>query len=481
MQNRFDTSLFIFRRDLRLLDNRGLAEATRQSRKVIAVFVFDTNILDDLRQRNDRRVTFIHDSVTELREQFRQRDSELVVLHGDPAERIPALAERVGADAVFVNRDYEPYAVLRDDGIRSSLAECGRSFHSFKDQVIFEGEEIQTQTGTAYKVFTPYKRAWLRRFAEMQLVGPSPDAEELYDETALASGSMLATLSDPWTLKALGFARNESWTGGGAASGRKRLEEFLPHLSSYKEHRDFPSRDGTSGLSVHLRFGTISIRECVRAARSDDSQGAQTWLSELIWREFYQMLLDRFPYVVNHAFKREYDAIEWPGSHEHLEAWKDGRTGYPIVDAAMRELRSTGWMHNRLRMITAMFLVKDLLIDWRHGERHFAEYLLDYDLASNNGGWQWAASTGADGVPYFRVFNPELQSRRFDPDGGYIRSQIPELANFSNKLIHRPHAATALEQEMAGCTMGRDYPHPVIQHAEQKERAIALFKKLRKG
>jgi deoxyribodipyrimidine photo-lyase len=258
----------------------------------------------------------------------------------------------------------------------------------------------------------------------------------------------------------------------------KRLADFLPALQWYVDDRDIPSKNGTSGLSAHLRFGTVSIRECVRQVRRMERQGARTWLSELIWRDFYQMLLDRYPHVVNHSFKREYDAIVWPGGDSAFEAWCEGRTGYPIIDAAMRHFNATGWMHNRLRMIVAMFLTKDLLVDWRRGERYFAENLLDYDLAANNGGWQWSASTGADGAPYFRIFNPVLQSRKFDSGGKFIRAHLPELSGFGNELIHWPHDADLPAQQAAGCTLGNDYPHPIVDHAEQKEKAIALFKAL---
>jgi deoxyribodipyrimidine photo-lyase len=226
---------------------------------------------------------------------------------------------------------------------------------------------------------------------------------------------------------------------------------------------------------VHLRFGTISIRECVRAARAGSSPGAATWLSELIWREFYQMILDRYPFVVSHAFQQQYDAIRWPGTAEHFEAWCEGRTGFPIVDAAMRHFNATGWMHNRLRMVTAMFLTKDLLVDWRRGEEYFASKLLDFDLASNNGGWQWSASTGVDAAPYFRIFNPVLQSRRFDPDGSYIRRWLPELRGFDSTRVHWPAAADLFAQQAARCIVGEDYPLPIVDHAEQKEKAVALF------
>lgn len=478
MQSSFDTVLFVFRRDLRLADNRGLAEATRRARRVIPVFVFDRNILGDLADRADRRVTFIHDAVTELKESLRGHGSDLVVLHGDPMRAIPALAEKSGAEAVFVNEDYEPYANVRDDAVAAALIDAGRAFHAFKDQVIYARDEILTQSGEAYKVFSPYQRAWLQRLEEEERLGLSPVAEESLNVKAFAPRSALRGFGDAWTLKDLGFTRARLWIASGETAALRRLEEFLPSLQWYAEDRDFPARAGTSALSAHLRFGTVSIRACVRHARESDEKGARTWLSELIWREFYQMLLDRFPHVVNHSFKREYDAIAWPGGEAAFRAWCEGRTGYPIVDAAMRHFNETGWMHNRLRMITAMFLTKDLLVDWRRGERYFAAGLLDYDLAANNGGWQWSASTGADGAPYFRIFNPVLQSKKFDPDGTFIRENLPELSGFSGDLIHWPHDADDATQEAAGCALGRDYPHPIVDHFEQKDKAIALFKQL---
>jgi len=476
----FERVIFWFRRDLRLSDNRGLAEATRQSRQVIPLFVFDTNILDDLDNTQDRRVTFIHESIRELQRMLQETGSDIVVLHGDPEDAVPHLADRVNADAVFTNRDYEPYAAARDAQVQRALADDGRAFVDFKDQVIFEKDEILTQSGEPYKVFTPYKRAWLQRFEENAEYGRSPAAEEVPDYAQLAPRRTLRRLSDAWDMDALGFVPTDLWLVPGESAARERLAGFLPRMAEYKTDRDFPSREGTSGLSVHLRFGTISIREAVRAAMEDDSKGAQTWLSELIWREFYQMLLDRFPRVVSHSFKPEYDAIRWPGTDDHFQAWCEGRTGYPIVDAAMRHFNATGWMHNRLRMITAMFLTKDLLVDWRLGEAYFAGHLLDYDLASNNGGWQWSASTGADGAPYFRIFNPILQSKRFDPDGSYIREHVPELAGFEGDTLHWPHDADMFTQRDAGCVLGEDYPHPVVDHFEQKEKAIALFKAVEK-
>jgi deoxyribodipyrimidine photo-lyase len=251
----------------------------------------------------------------------------------------------------------------------------------------------------------------------------------------------------------------------------------MKDIDNYNETRDFPALDATSGLSVHLRFGTVSVRECFRKAIDRNSEGARTWISELIWREFYQMILDRFPHVKREAFKREYNDLQWEGTEAQFAAWREGRTGYPLVDAAMRHFNRTGWMHNRLRMVVAMFLTKDLLVDWRKGERYFARYLLDYDAAANNGGWQWCASTGVDAQPYFRVFNPILQSKKFDPDGAFIREHVPELRGFSNARIHWPVDASPVEQADAGCIIGTDYPAPIVEHAAQKEKAVAMFQR----
>lgn len=471
--------LFWFRRDLRMADNAGFAAATAASSQVVPVFVFDTTILDDLPDRRDRRVSFILASIRELRLKLRAHGSDLVLLHGDPMRRIPELAARIDAAAVFTNRDYEPYAKLRDDTVARSLAADGRTFERFKDQVIFEAHEVAKGDGAPYRVFTPYKKAWLRRFESETLEGLQPDLPIEPDLSRLAPARMMHDLGDDATPRDLGFTEQELWLAPGERAARTRLGEFRARLSRYKDDRDFPAVAGTSGLSVHLRFGTISIRECVRAAREERSAGAATWLSELIWREFYQMILDRFPVVVTHAFQRQYDDIRWPGDEDVFTAWCEGRTGFPIVDAAMRQLNATGWMHNRLRMVTAMFLVKDLLVDWRRGEEYFARQLLDFDLAANNGGWQWSASTGVDAAPYFRVFNPILQSRKFDPDGAFIRAWVPELRGFDNRRIHAPADADPLAWQAAHCIVGEDYPFPIVDHAVQKERAIALFSRTR--
>ncbi len=475
METSDSTIIFWFRRDLRTSDNRGFAAATADAARVVPVFVFDRNILDDLTDRRDRRVSFLYESVKELRSRLRGHGSDLIILHGDPQRCIPELAETLDADAVYTNRDYEPYAKVRDDAVAHALLAQGRRLQGFKDQVIFECNEIEKGNGDPYRVFTPYKNAWLRRFDEEELHGSPPDLTHEPDLSRLASAAALRGHSDSWTMMDLRFKETDLWLDAGEAAALERFSEFIPRMARYKDDRDFPQRAGTSGLSVHLRFGTISIRECVRVARAVRSEGAATWLSELIWREFYQMILDRFPFVVNHSFQQRYDHIRWPGSDEHFEAWCEGRTGYPLVDAAMRHFNATGWMHNRLRMVVSMFLTKSLLIDWRRGAEYFADGLLDFELASNNGGWQWSASTGVDAAPYFRIFNPVLQSRKFDPEGAYIRTWVPELRGFDSRRIHWPTEAGALEQIEAGCVLGEDYPLPIVDHAQQKEKAVALF------
>jgi deoxyribodipyrimidine photo-lyase len=480
MNDSASTIIFWFRRDLRVADNAGLAAAADDAVRVVPVFVFDRDILDDLAERRDRRVTFIHESVKELRLRLRAYGSDLIVLHGDPLRCIVEMAETFDADAVYVNRDYEPYAKTRDDAVARALAAQGRHFRGFKDQVIFESDEVAKRDGSAYSVFTPYKNAWLRRFEEEGLHGAPPDLPREADLGRCATTAALHGYGDPWSLRDLGFEEEVPWLVPGEEAARERLSKFIPRMSRYTEDRNYPQRTGTSGLSAHLRFGTISIRECVRAVRAHPSPGADSWLSELIWREFYQSILDSFPFVVNHAFHQQYDAIVWPGTDAHFDAWCNGRTGYPIVDAAMRQFNATGWMHNRLRMIVAMFLTKDLLVDWRRGEEYFAAGLLDFELASNNGGWQWSASTGVDAAPYFRIFSPVLQSRKFDPDGAYIRTWIPELRGFDHRRIHWPVESHITQQQTARCIIGEDYPSPIVDHAEQKNKAVALFAMTRK-
>ncbi len=464
-------ALVWFRRDLRLTDHTALSQALATARRVHAVFVFDTDILEALPNRRDRRVEFIWEGVAALKHALEHHGGSLHVLHGPARSRIPALAAELGVDSVHAARDYEPFAHQRDQAVAGSLARQGRRLVLYKDQVVFDTDEILNAAGQPFHVYTPYRRAWLAR------LGP----EHLAERPTIERFERLARLP-PLPLPALediGFQPTdlrEHGIRGGEAGGRALLADFLQRIDHYHERRDYPGRKGPSYLSVHLRFGTVSVRELVRLALDRDSEGARVWLSELIWREFYQMLLWHYPHTVEHAFQRKFDGIVWPNPPGHFEAWCEARTGYPIVDAAMRQLNRTGYMHNRLRMIAASFLVKDLHVDWRLGERHFAEKLIDYDQAANIGGWQWSAGVGTDAQPWFRIFNPVTQSERFDPDGRFIRRYLPELAAVPDKHLHAPWKMPVSVQEACGVVPGRDYPWPIVDHAQARAATLGLFK-----
>ena len=470
-------SLVWFRRDLRDADHAALAAALSEGGPVYAAFVFDRDILDALPSPSDRRVEFIHRSVADLDARLRARGGGLIVRHASARDAIPALARALRVATVHANRDYEPRAIARDAAVADALGAAGVAFESHKDQVILERDEVVTREGKPYTVFTPYRRAWLAALAPEHL------APRDVDGVARHLAPPPAALDDGVpSLEAIGFRATDLEALGvrpGMAGARALLNDFSRRIDRYHLARDFPARKGPSYLSVHLRFGTVSIRElgAFAHARSlaPDGAGAATWLSELVWREFYAQLLWHFPHVVGHAFRRELDALPFPNDPARYDAWREGRTGYPIVDAAMRQLARTGYMHNRLRMVAASFLVKDLLVDWRLGERHFADLLIDYELASNNGGWQWAASTGCDAQPWFRIFNPVTQSRRFDPDGAFIRRYVPEIAALDDDAIHAPWTAPPGLQQAAGVVVGRDYPPPIVDHASARAEALALF------
>ncbi len=469
-----NAALVWFRRDLRATDHAALHAALKAYPAVHCVFVFDREILDALASRADRRVEFIHACVVELREALRAAGGGLHVLHDRARDAIPRLARELGVEAVYANHDYEPQAIERDAQVARSLESRGIKFRTRKDQVIFERDEVLTRTGTPFSVFTPYKNAWLAKLDDFFC--------KAYPVGKYAAN--LARLPDSQipSLEALGFERTnlaELAIPTGASGAQKLLAEFIKRLPKYAERRDYPAQKGPSYLSVHLRFGTVSIRELVARVRKATSKGAATWLSELIWRDFYFMILANHPRVAEHAFRPEYDRLQWDGREDLFSAWCEARTGYPLVDAAMRQLNQTGYMHNRLRMVTASFLTKDLGIDYRQGERYFAEKLNDFDLAANNGGWQWAASTGCDAQPYFRIFNPVTQSERFDAEGRFIRRYVPELAAVPDKFIHAPWMMDAAAQAMASCVIGRHYPAPVVDHAVARMRALERFGKAR--
>jgi deoxyribodipyrimidine photo-lyase len=483
------------RRDLRSEDHAALYHALRAARRVWCCFVFDRTILDPLpgqqpgaagaAAKSDRRVEFIHDSLLELDTELRGLGLEhghegvgLVVRHGVAADEVPKLAAELGVQAVYTNHDDEPDALARDAKVLGRLADLGIVLHTSKDHVIFERSEVLTLGGGPFSVFTPYKNAWMKKLDGFFLKAYPVRRH------AAALAPLPAGFAGVPTLPDIGFARTNLHAlklSGGAAAAEALLEDFLPRIDDYKLARDFPAVKGPSYLSVHLRFGTVSIRKLATEAYArtvGGSVGAQTWLSELIWRDFYHQVLHHHPHVVGGGFKREYDRIQWErGKHAEtlFAAWCEGRTGYPLVDAAMAQINQTGYMHNRLRMVVASFLTKDLGIDWRWGERYFALHLNDFDLAANNGGWQWAASSGCDAQPYFRIFNPVSQSEKFDPRGAFIRRYLPQLAKLPDALIHAPWLARPIDLQAAGVTLGKNYPPPVVDHAAAREKTLARY------
>jgi len=425
-------SVFWFRRDLRIEDNHGLFKALSESSAVQCLFILDSEILEKLEQKKDARLVFIIEALIKIKRSLLDLGSDLQVEYGKPAEVFAKIISENTLHAVYANQDYEPYARTRDQQVSDLLRQKGIEFKLYKDQVIFEQDEITKENGLPYTVFTPYSKKWISE------VTISPPNE--YQTIQLASAFKQTGLiySEPSLEKAGFLPLNSNFPNSGFD---------LNCIKQYHTNRDFPGISGTSRLGVHLRFGTISIRKLVLEALQLNA----VFLNELIWREFYMMILWHFPQVQNQSFKSEYDGIAWVNDENAFYAWCNGRTGFPMVDAGMRELNETGFMHNRSRMITAGFLTKLLLTDWRWGEAYFAEKLLDYDLSANNGGWQWAAGCGTDAAPYFRIFNPDLQQKRFDPEFTYIRKWIPEFGT-------------------------QEYPMPIIDYKQARERALKVYK-----
>lgn len=424
-------AVFWFRRDLRLEDNTGLYHALNSGYRILPLFIFDRNILDRLESSYDRRVSFIHGALEHLHKKITAAGSSLLVLHDTPENAVRKILSEYNVKAFFANHDYEPYAADRDRRIADLLKETGVPFLTFKDQVIFEKDEVLKSDGTPYTVYTPYSRVWKKALTHEHLARyPSENL----------TGNLLKTapLHFPEIGK-IGFSHTDY------SFSLPVIDTGI--ISEYHKKRDIPSLQGTTRLGVHLRFGTVSMRELVTTALALN----EVWLGELIWREFFMSILWHFPHVVENSFRRKYDNITWRNNEEEFDKWCTGMTGFPIVDAGMRELNATGFMHNRVRMITASFLTKHLLIDWRWGEAYFAGKLLDYELSSNNGNWQWAAGTGCDAAPYFRVFNPAEQTRKFDPDLAYIKTWVPE------------HDSPA-------------YPRMMVDHAYARERALKTYR-----
>jgi deoxyribodipyrimidine photo-lyase len=432
--------LFWFRRDLRVDDNAALYHALRSGYPVLPLFIFDTDILDKLSDRRDARVAFIHQALARLKERLRERGSDLLVQHGRPLDVWEKLLQTFPVAAVYANRDYEPYALRRDTAVRVLLERRGIPMHTYKDHVVFEKDEVLKEDGKPYTVFTPYSRKWRAKLAERL----QADGNSFYLASYPCERYFDRFLRVP---QALPFPSLEDI--GFVPAGIPFPPDSVPQglIRNYDKTRNFPAIAGTSRLGVHFRFGTISIREKARRAQ----QLNDTFLNELIWRDFYSQILAHFPHVVERPFRPEYERIPWRDAPEEFRRWCEGTTGYPLVDAGMRELNTTGYMHNRVRMVTASFLTKHLLIDWRLGEAYFAQKLLDFDLASNNGGWQWAAGCGTDAAPYFRIFNPIEQAKKFDPDAAYVRKWIPELGTSA-------------------------YPKPIVDHTFARQRCLQAFK-----
>jgi deoxyribodipyrimidine photo-lyase len=464
-------SLVWFRRDLRDFDHAALYHALKASQQVYCVFVFDTEILDVLTNKADRRVEFIWESIRELKLALQARGGDLLVLHGKTTNIIPKLADQLAIKAVFVNHDYEPSAIARDETVKAILKASQIDWHDFKDQVIFEKDEILNLSNKPYRVFTPYRNATIKKLNDFYLKAYPVD--RYFNHLAKTTPTELVSL------ESLGFATTNLKSmqlPTGMSGGKQLLDDFINRISQYKTARDFPAIKGVSYLSTHLRFGTVSIRHLARTAYNMDNAGAETWLNELIWRDFYFQILHHNPELaIGRAFNPQFEQLAFPNNQHYFAAWCAGKTGYPLVDAAMRQINQTGYMHNRLRMIVASFLVKDLLIDWRWGERYFAEHLIDFDFSANNGGWQWAASTGCDAQPWFRIFNPVTQSQRFDPNGKFIRKYIPELAKCNDKEIHEPWKMSPSRQQVLMIKIGQDYPEPIVDHQQQRGLALALY------
>ena len=431
MENKKSVAIHWFRRDLRLQDNNALYHALQGDNPLLPIFIFDSNILDKLENKKDARVQFIYESLSNIQQQIRKFNSSVLIKIGNPVECWKNILNEYDVKAVYTNHDYEPYALQRDQEIESLLNSNNIPFITFKDQVIFEKSEVVKDDGKPYTVYTPYSRKWRSRL--------NAEGIPCYDSQSLLKNLVPTSIDFP-TLEEIGFQKSDLLFPSDHCAD--------DIIQKYADQRDIPGINGTSRLGIHLRFGTISIREMARKGQilSD------SWLNELCWREFYMMILWHFPHVTKGSFKPQYDSIEWRNNETEFQAWCDGKTGYPIVDAGMRELNTTGYMHNRVRMVVASFLTKHLLIDWRWGEAYFASKLLDFDLSANNGGWQWAAGSGCGAAPYFRIFNPYEQTKKFDSDLKYIRKWVPEFQDFS-------------------------YPQPIVDHKMARERCLETYKR----
>lgn len=467
-----------FRNDLRLHDHTALYQASELGEPILPVVFLDQALLTNPAVCNKRVHAYLS-AVRSLQADLQSRGIKLVVRKGNPVEELPKLVEISQADKLFFNRAYTPQAIARDEEVASVLLQRGVHVQVFKDDVLHEIDEIRNKQGKPYVVFTPYKRTWLQLPKQKPYPAPSClnsiKAYEQIDSDPIPTIEQLGLLAlhgEEW-----------DWQHFGEEAARRKLEAFVEQrIFRYKYTRDIPAVEGTSRLSFALQAGTLSVRtiyhqvmECLHLARGEETESVEAFLSELIWREFYRQILFHFPFTATQAFLPEYEEVAWQNDQHLFQLWCNGETGYPIVDAAMRQLKESGWMHNRLRMITASFLTKDLLIDWRWGADYFAEQLIDYDEASNTGGWQWCASTGTDAQPYFRIFNPVAQGEKFDSQGEFVRRYLPALRNVPDRFVHQPWKLSESQQEAYGCRIGLDYPAPCVDHAIQRQLALSLF------
>ncbi|NCP98045.1 deoxyribodipyrimidine photo-lyase [archaeon] len=469
-------SLFWFRRDLRLEDNTALYNALNNSDSVACVFVFDKSILEEL-SKNDLRVDFLWNCLNNLKKELRFLGSDLIIAHDYPENIIPIIADKYKVTSVYCNEDYEPNARKRDETIAQLLESKNIGFLSYKDHVIFAKDEILNNQGQTYTVFTQYSNAWKKKFKNSLI--KDMNNEELFNKLAKFNAKDLISIEE------LGFSHthvSKMKIGFSNKEASSLLNTFIEkRIKNYKITRDFPSISGCSYLSVHNRFGTISIRKVLREALSfreqniNAKESVDAWVGELIWRDFYFQLIYNHPRVIYEPFQGDFIDFPWENDMENFQKWCDGETGYPLVDAAMKQLNNTGYMHNRLRMVVASFLTKHLLVDYRLGEQYFAAKLLDFDLSANNGGWQWAASTGCDSQPYFRIFNPILQSEKFDPEGKFIKKMLPVFSLIDKKYIHNPSEFKD-ELKMLGINLGIEYPIPIVNHKQARQRTLSIFK-----
>jgi deoxyribodipyrimidine photo-lyase len=467
--------IFWFRKDLRLFDNRALAhfiDDVKPGEKFLFLYVKNPN---SFKYFGEMRISFLNESLKDLSNSLEEKSLNLNILKGNSLSVFKELQSKYKDINVYANRQVEPYSIKRDKEVTDFLESKSCSLNLYSDTTLFEPDEIKKDDGNPYSVFTPFSRKCNSLINESHYKASNCKIDKLIPEDNVSSKDYkFEDLNKSPLLQ------------GGRTEGLRLLKDFYRNgLDKYKSQRDFPSVSGTSFLSAHLHFGTVSIRECYRAALKKqkeikNDEEVKVWMNELLWREFYYHITHHFPYVIDSSFKQQYDKLEWNYDEKSFKQWCEGKTGYPIVDAGMRQLNEEGWMHNRVRMITAMFLTKDLFIDWRLGEKYFAEKLIDLDFASNNGGWQWSASTGCDAQPYFRIFNPYLQSQRFDAKGTYIRKYVKELKNVPDKYIHKPDDMNQEQQASCGVVIGKDYPYPIVEHKSVKENVLNKFKSITK-